>query len=52
MEDHFTDQIKLSKNIRKKHNYINNFKKIEKFIKRNSRIRKFKEFIKTNNSRY
>ena len=36
MEDHFNDQIKLSKKIlrKKSHNYINNFKKIEKFIKK------------------
>ena len=35
MRDHFNDQIKLSKKIlrKKSHNYINNFKKIEKFIK-------------------
>ena len=36
MRDNFNDQIKLSKKIlrKKSHNYINNFKKIEKFIKK------------------
>ena len=35
MKDQLSDQIKLSKKIlrKKSHNYINNFKKIEKFIK-------------------
>ena len=35
MSDHFNDQIKFSKKIlrEKSHNFANNFKKIEKFIK-------------------